>query len=383
MKLIITAGGGGHFAPTLAVIQKLPKDWEVLFVGRKYAFEADKTLSFEYTTAEKMGIPFFAVHAARLQRHWNRHTIPALLRFPKAFLATYTKVKAYKPDLVLSFGGYVSVPVVLAAAALRIPVVIHEQTLKAGLANRIAARFAKTICVSWEQSAQYFPKEKTVVTGNPLKLTDQTKADFFRSHSLSEQDASLPLVYITGGSLGSHVINEYIHGSMEKLLEKYVVIHQTGDAQEYNDFALLSEKRAHLSEKLQQRYILTKFVPPYEVGSILQRATLVIARAGMSTVTELLAFGKPALFIPLPFAQNNEQMENALFFKRQGLGEVFEQKNLSSEKLYEHIVSMVTHIDRYEKHSPKAKDSIRLHAAEDIITVCQNALSEHAYGRSN
>lgn len=369
MKVIITAGGGGHFAAALAVLSKIPKEWEVLVTLRKHAFEADKTLSFEYKTSEAMHIPFIAIDAGRLQRKWSRHTIMALFRFPKGFLQAYAILKKEKPRLVISFGGYVSLPVVLSAALFRVPIVIHEQTLQAGLANRIASRFAKKVCISWDSSAKYLPKEKTVLTGIPLRLDLIQKKHFFDTHALEE--STLPLVYVTGGSLGSHTVNMLIKGCIERLLQKYTVVHQTGDAQQYKDFEMLMDIKKTLPEKLQKRYIITKFVEPEEIASLLKKATLVISRAGMSTVSELLYFGKPTLFIPLPFSQNNEQMENALFFKKQGLGEVFPQENLTSERLYEHIVSMVTHKDRYEAKANAAKALIKKDAAVNILAVCQ------------
>lgn len=301
MKLIITAGGGGHFAPALSVMNNLPKDWEVLFVGRKYAFEADKTLSFEYKTAQDLGLPFQSIETARLQRHWSKHTLVSFTKFPTGVAQAYAIVKKYKPDLILSFGGYVSLPVAFAGAMLGIPIVVHEQTLQAGLANKIVSRFAKTICVSWEESKKYFPKEKVVVTGNPIKLEKITSGDFFKDH-VSVLNENFPILYITGGSLGSHAINIFIAECIEKLLQRYIVVHQTGDSQEFKDYDALIKKREEFSPVLQKRYILTKFIDPYAVRSVLDKTTLVIARAGMSTVSELLYIGKPALFIPLPIA---------------------------------------------------------------------------------
>lgn len=374
MKILITAGGGGHFAPALAVIHALPKTWDVLLIGRKYAFEADQTISLEYKTAQSLGIPFRWLTTARLQRKFTRYTLSSFLKIPIGFYDAMKMVREYKPDLVLSFGGYVSVPVVLAAALLRIPVVVHEQTLQAGLSNKIAARFARFICISWEQSNAYFPKGKTILTGNPLKVDMMSKKDFFAHHSISSTDAALPLLYITGGSLGSHPINMLLDGCLEKLLQKFVIVHQTGDAKEYGDFDQLSQKRDSLPIQLQKRYILIKFIDPYELGSILQKATLVVARSGINTVSELLYFGKPTLFIPLPISAGNEQLENALFFKKQGLGEVFAQDSLTSEKLYEHIVSMIAHKDRYEKNAHRARELLHTDAVNNIIHVCEKAL---------
>lgn len=373
MKIVVTAGGGGHFAAALAVMQAMPKDWEVLMIGRKYAFEADKTISLEYQTAQALGIVFTSLPSSRLQRKWTKQTIPSLLKFPAGFFQAYRILQSHKPSLVLSFGGYSSLPVVLAASLLGIPIVLHEQTLQAGLANKISAYFARAVCLSWEASKRYFPANKTVVTGNPLNVAIMDKKSSL-IQSVGTEEASLPLLYITGGSLGSHAINLLIEGCIEKLLEKYVVIHQTGDALQYKDFDRLTEKRSRMSLSLQKRYILTKFVDPHELGSILGKATLVVARSGINTVSEMLYFGKMVLFIPLPIAAGNEQWENALFLKKQGLGEVFAQDTMTPEKLYEHIVSMVHHKDRYEKNVSKAKSLIDMHAAQNILAVCKKSL---------
>ncbi|MBP9719153.1 MAG: UDP-N-acetylglucosamine--N-acetylmuramyl-(pentapeptide) pyrophosphoryl-undecaprenol N-acetylglucosamine transferase [Candidatus Levybacteria bacterium] len=376
MKIVVTAGGGGHFAPALSLIQAMPKDWDVLLIGRKYAFEADKTISLEYETAKSLGIPFRSLTTARLQRKFTRYTLTSLLKFPKGFYEAFSVLKTYRPNLIVSFGGYVSVPVVMAAALLRIPVVVHEQTFHAGLSNKINAYFAKYVCVSWEESKASFPKRKTVLTGNPLRIAMMDKKDFFGKNPLSASDAALPLLFITGGSLGSHPINVLIEGCLEKLLEKYVIVHQTGDAQEYKDFDWLAEKKAMLPLPLQKRYVVTKFVDPKEIGSVYRKTTLVICRAGINTVSELLYFGKPALLIPLAFSGKDEQRTNALFFKKQGLGEVFEQKNLTSDKLYEHIRSMVEHKDLYEKHATLARSKIIPEAVENILAVCEQSLHE-------
>lgn len=374
MKLVITAGGGGHFAPALAVIIQAPKEWEIVLIGRKFAFEEDKTVSLEYTTAKTLGIPFRSLETARLQRKFTIHTLPSFFKLPGGLYQALQILRKEKPDMVLSFGGYISVPVVIAASILKIPIVVHEQTLRAGLSNKIASHFARYICVSWEQSKAYFPKGKTIVTGNPLKISVMNKKDFFMGHVLDKKDAALPVLYVTGGSLGSHPINVFIEGCLEKLLQKYVVVHQTGDAQTYADYDRLLLKKNQLSDTLQKRYILTKFVAAEELGSILKKTTLVIARSGINTVSEMLYFEKPTLFIPLPFSQGNEQHENALFFKRQGLGEVFAQTSLTAEKLYEHIVSMVTHKERYEQKGKSAKSLITIDAAQNILAVCEKSL---------
>src|SRR6185437_12483312 len=197
MKVLIAVGGGGHFSPALAVIKQMPKDWEVLLVGRKYTFEGDSALSLEYQTAQRLGLPFQTITTGRLQRKFTRHMFASLVRMPIGLAQAKKILATFKPDVVLSFGGYISVPVVLAAAAKRLPIVIHEQTLHAGLANKISAKFATKICISWEESANFFPKNKTVLTGNPLR-----KEFLAVSVSQKKESDKLPLIYITGGSGG-------------------------------------------------------------------------------------------------------------------------------------------------------------------------------------
>src|SRR3989344_6654527 len=169
MKIAIT---GGHLSPALSVIEKLSKEDVVLFVGRKHVFEGDKGLSFEYKTITSLNIPFVELTTGRLQRKFTAHTLFSIVKIPYGLAQSFLILRKFKPDVVLGFGGYLSVPVVIAAHILRIPAIIHEQTQDAGLANRMLANYADRICISWETSAKYFPRGKTIFTGNPIrKLT--------------------------------------------------------------------------------------------------------------------------------------------------------------------------------------------------------------------
>jgi UDP-N-acetylglucosamine--N-acetylmuramyl-(pentapeptide) pyrophosphoryl-undecaprenol N-acetylglucosamine transferase len=367
MKLLIVAGGGGHFAPALAVIEKLPKDWDVLLVGRKYSLEGDKALSFEYQTAQNLGIPFKSLTAGRLQRKFTRHTLSSLLKFPIGVSGGINVIREFRPDVVLSFGGYVSVPIVLAASFLKVPIVVHEQILGAGAANKLASYFARKICVSWDESRKFFPEKKTVLTGNPIRRVQSSK---FKVQSF---DNNLPVLYITGGSAGAHAINDLIGGCVEKLLESFNIIHQTGDAKEFSDFDRLSKIRDGLSDKLKSKYLLRKFLDPGEVFDILKNADLVVGRSGINTVFEIMYFGVPAFLIPLPFGQKNEQLENAEYLKNLGLSEYAEQRSLTSEKLFMRIITMHKSIDDYKKNGMNAKKLIIPNAADKIIEVVNNA----------
>lgn len=381
MKVLLAVGGGGHFSPALAVLTQMPTDWDVLLVGRKYAFEGDSALSLEYQTAKRLNLPFQPVTTGRFQRKFTKHTLWSLAKMPLGLVQAKKIITQFKPDVVLSFGGYVSVPVVLAAAASHVPIVVHEQTLHAGLANKIAAKFAAKICVSWEESTKFFPKNKIILTGNPLRkeflLGDRPSALKLRLEEEQElgmsKNNSQTVIYVTGGSGGAHGVNVLIEGCLEKLLEKFTVIHQTGDAKEFGDFERLENMKSQLPPKLQNNYYPKKFIESEDVYAIMQHAAVVIARSGMNTVTELLYLGKPCLLIPLPYGQRNEQSTNALFVKKIGLGEVIDQLTTSPDDLYEKISAMISHLEIYKSHKEEARRLIHTDAAERIIKEVQTA----------
>ena len=373
MKVLIAVGGGGHFSPALAVIEQMPKDWEVVLVGRKFTFEGDTALSLEYRTAKRLGLQFETITTGRLQRKFTQHTLSSLMKIPVGILQAKKILSRCKPDVILSFGGYVSVPVVLAAAASRVPIVIHEQTLHAGLANKLAARFATKICISWEQSAEFFPKEKIVLTGNPLRKEFINVAE--ENIGIKKTANSLPLIYVTGGSGGAHGINLLIEGSLEKLLEKFQLFLQTGDAMEFGDYDRLEKIKSELQDLLQKNYKAEKFVVPEKVSGIMRLADLVISRSGINTVTELLYLGKPCLLIPLPYGQHNEQLANAEFVKKIGLAEIVDQLVTAPDDLFDKVSMMVAHLDQYEKNKSEAKKLIHPDAAERIINEVQKILN--------
>ncbi len=180
-----------------------------------------------------------------------------------------------------------------------------------------------------------------------------------------------PLVCIVGGSSGSHAINEFVEGCLEKLVNKYQVIHQTGDAQEFKDYDRLMKLKESLPKEKQQRYILRKFIKPEEIGNVFHQADLIVSRCGMNTITSLLVLQKPSLLIPLPFAQRNEQYKNALLLKDAGLGIVLDQKTLTSEELFENIVKMIENKKNYH-----VKSSVPVlnpqEAAEKIIEMVKS-----------
>lgn len=357
MKIVII---GGHLTPALSVIEELPNDCEILYVGRKHALEGDRALSLEYQTITKMDIQFIELKTGRIQRKITRHTMPSLVKVPFGMFQSMKILRKFKPDVVVGFGGYVSFPVILASNFLKIPIVIHEQTTEAGAANKLLSKYAHKVCISFESSKKYFPNEKVVFTGNPIRKSIREPKKTFKINSTD------PIIYITGGSQGSHFINTLVSETLGKLIDRYVVVHQTGGAEEFNDFIKLSILKDGLN-KGQEKYILSKYFSPDEVGSILKVASLVISRAGINSVSEIILLKKPALLIPLPVSQKDEQLKNAMKVEKLGLGEVIEQKNLNPGIFIEKINQMMKNIDIYKLSSSSNK--FPRNSAKKIVDV--------------
>ncbi len=362
MKVVIT---GGHLSPAISVMEAVPQDWEVFFIGRKSSFEGDSAPALEYQAIKDLNIPFFSIPNSRLQRKFTIYTIPSLIKAPIALSRSIQLLKQIRPDAVLGLGGYISFPVCLAAYFLKIPVIIHEQTLQAGAANKIIGKWAKTICISWKSSEDFFPMSKVVLTGNPIRK------EILNSSEFRIQNLELPVIYITGGSTGSHFINELIRDGCHELLKKYQIIHQTGDSEKYKDFEKLTEVKKTLSLELSKRYTLTKFTPVADVGKIIQKATLVIGRAGINTVTELLYLKKPAILIPIPNSANDEQLKNAEFLKNAGLAEILIQEKATPASFIAKIALMMENIENY-RVQPEFENLITPKAAAHIIAVVED-----------
>ena len=355
MKIVIT---GGHFSPAHAVIQKIKSKDEILVVGRRYAFEGEQNETYEYKACVEEGIPFENINAGRLQRKLSRHSAPSLLRFPSGVLEAVKILKKFKPDVVVTFGGYVGLPVAIAATVLKIPVILHEQTLRAGLASRLIAKFATVVLLSFESSKKYFRKSNTVITGLPLRNEIFTKR---------KVEFRLPTIYITGGSTGSHAVNENVFSILPELLSEFDVIHQTGNSTAFKDYERAVSLKAALPQSLPGKYTAGKFFPTADVSAFLQNVTLVVGRSGINTIAELLAHGTVALLIPLPTGQMGEQKNNAYFYKKIGLGEVIEQKDLTPQVLLTTIRAMIKGLKTYKNSSKDAEKYVHPGAVDAVI----------------
>jgi UDP-N-acetylglucosamine--N-acetylmuramyl-(pentapeptide) pyrophosphoryl-undecaprenol N-acetylglucosamine transferase len=353
MKIIVT---GGHLSPALALIDTLKekKTIQIVYVGKKYNLDSEKTLSLEYQEIKKRNLPFYHLTTGRLTRIISVATIVNLLKFPFGLLQSFSILKKEKPDLIFSFGGYLGLPVALCGFLLNIPIYIHEQTINPGLTNRILSLFARRIFISFPQTKNFFPKNKVILSGNLVRreIFKIIKKPFVIKKTK-------PVIYITGGSLGSHSLNILIEKILPQLTKKYIVIHQVGSVEQYHDFERLKTYQY-------SSYFPVKHFFLEEIGYIYKIADLVIGRAGANTFFELIALKKPAILIPLPWSANQEQQKHALLFKKLGLGETFDQNN-EPEQLLFLIDKMMANLNFYLDNFSRLTITFPLNAAEKII----------------
>ncbi len=344
MKIIVT---GGHHTSAFAVIDKLVEhdsSIEIFWFGHKHSMRGDVNVSAEYKDVNLRGIKFYDIQAGKF---YKVHSLGELVKIFKGFVNSFKLLRSLKPDGILSFGGYISVPVVVAGFFLGIPSVTHEQTVVVGLANKVISHFVKRIFVSWNKSLSYFPKNKTLLTGIPLRQ------EIFQAKSqrFSFKD-DLPIVYITGGKQGSHRINENVMPVLRQILGFANVIHQCGSTSLYNDFVTLERLKEAFPEELRHRYYVVEYIGSEFIGEAYSKAVMVVTRAGANTVSELTALKKPALLIPISWVSHNEQYENAKMMEDSGLGRILHEETLSPALLVREIKQMLDGINSY-----KLKDS--------------------------
>lgn len=260
-------------------------------------------------------------------------------------------------------------PVALMSAFLRVPLVVHEQTLQAGLVNRIAGRFAVKIALSFAESKQYFPPGKCVVVGNPIRseLLDTAPLEI-RDFTF---DNDLPTLYVTGSYQGALFINRLVGKHLPSLLTKMNIVHQCGCNEETGDFLWLQEKVQELDEVLQQRYQLVKTVTVSQLHEIYHHSTVVLSRSGATTVAELATLGKVAVLIPYPYAAGGEQLQLARMLEGVGAAGVFEQHEIvgDEQKFVDAVFGLVSNEKKREEMSRHIKQFGHHDATEKLVEV--------------
>lgn len=377
LKILVTGGGSsGHISPALAIIKTLQEiaasegaKWtpQFLYVGGKRGLEKN--------LIEQAGIEFVGVETGKLRRYLSRENVTDLFRIPVGTGQAWQAVRHFQPDVVLATGGYVAVPPVIAARLQRVPILIHEQTVQIGLANRIMARYASRIALSFESALVELPprqRAKAFVTGNPVRpaIFGGVAAEAARHFGFASEDDALPTLYVTGGSQGARIINHAIEAILPDLLPCCRVIHQCGQqpARMEQDHDRLQRVVAGLPPHLARRYGLARFLSD-ELKHVLALADLVLGRAGAGTVTELCALGKPAVYVPLVPTGGDEQTRNAKMCERITAAVIIPQTELDGPRLLRELEGLLVDKPRLEAMGEAALTLARPAAAQDIAAA--------------
>lgn len=370
MRIMFVGGGsGGHFYPLIAVAEVLrarasERPPELYYIGPS-PYEADEL--------KRLSIRFVSCPAGKKRRYFSFHNFIDPFKVVLGFFVAIIKLYVIYPDVIFSKGSFTSVPVLYAARLLRIPVVIHESDAIAGRANLLAKKFARAIAIAYPEAAEYFPKEKTALIGIPLRAALRTPpADPYDFLGIPKD---LPLIVVVGGSLGAEYINNLILRSLPTLLTEYRIFHLAGFP--HFDEMRLTAKALIGDPTLQSHYYLQKGVPAPVMAALLGAATIVISRAGSSSIHELALYGKPAILIPIPENVSRDQRTNAYAYARTGAASVLEQENLTEHLLTAEIKTIIGDQTRYETMAKAAKGFALPGAAEQVADLVTSIGVEH------
>ncbi len=319
MKKIILTGGGtaGHVTPNLALLPSLRKEeFEIHYIGSYNGIER--------RLIEDAGIPYDGISSGKLRRYFDIKNFSDPLRVLKGYGQAKRLMKQYRPDIVFSKGGFVSVPVVLAAKHYKIPVIIHESDMTPGLANKICIPAAQKVCCNFPETLNYLPKDKAVLSGSPIR-EELLTGDRLSGLQYAGLSANRPVILVIGGSLGSVTVNHAVRSILPKLLSQFQVIHICGKGN-------LDESLIGTSGYVQYEYV------DKPLRHLFAAADLIISRAGANSICEILALRKPNILIPLSAAASRgDQILNANSFAKQGFSTVLEEDVLTSDTLYQAV----------------------------------------------
>lgn len=381
-KILVT---GGHFTPAMAVISELQaKGYKhFVWVGHKFNQAGDKEPSAEYKSVTTRHIPFVDLKAGKLSRSWAKDEMVAgiinLLKIPWGFISSVYIMLKHKPDLILSFGGYLALPIVVVGKLFGKRIITHEQTAVTGLTNQLIPRFADKILIAWPSSAKYYPPEKTVLTGNPIRPEIfEARSDRFQFQN------TLPILYVTGGNQGSHKINQVIFKALPDLLKFVNILHQTGSSTVTGDGQRAQQLKQQLPSELQSRYVPQSFFFADDIGEVFAKADIVLCRSGANSTYEILAVGIPSIFVPIPWVTHNEQQLNAEIAAQTGLATIISEKDLSTQKVIQTIINAITRIQEGRSFGERslseakaaAKAIVRFDAAAAVARIVEESLTQ-------
>ncbi len=343
MKKIVLTGGGtaGHVTPNIALIPELRRDgWEIAYVGTENGIE--------HELIEREGVPYYSVRSGKLRRYLSKENVKDAFRVLGGISDAKKVLKEIKPDVVFSKGGFVAVPVVIAAGRLGIPVVAHESDMTPGLANKLAMPYAKTVCTTFPETVKYIKDGKGVYTGSPIRkeLFDSSKEKGLEFCGFNSEK---PVILAMGGSLGAVKINNALRAALPSLLKDFQIVHLCGKGNV--DSSLVGTKGYKQFEYVNE-----------ELKDIFAAADVIISRAGSNSISEFLALKKPCLLIPLSTnASRGDQILNAGSFEKQGFAKVLTEESI--EKIEIEVRDLYKHREDYikameESHAANGVDLI-------------------------
>jgi UDP-N-acetylglucosamine--N-acetylmuramyl-(pentapeptide) pyrophosphoryl-undecaprenol N-acetylglucosamine transferase len=349
MKRIILTGGGtaGHVTPNIALIPELKKaGYDIQYIGSYDGMERK--------LIEDLGIPYHGISSGKLRRYLDIKNFSDPFKVIKGYREASKLIKQLKPDVIFSKGGFVTVPVVIAAKRKKVPAIIHESDMTPGLANRLCIPSATKVCANFPETLSKLPADKAVLTGSPIRK------ELFSGNKLKGLDfcgftQNKPVVLIVGGSLGSAVVNEAVRNVLDTLLEKYQVIHLCG--KDKVDQNLIGKKG----------YVQYEYIKE-ELSDLLACADVVISRAGANAICELIALKKPNILIPLSAAQSRgDQILNAASFKKQGFSYVLQEEELTKDTLLKAVETVFEKRKDYMERMSESKLNDSIKTIVDLI----------------
>ncbi|WP_432626765.1 undecaprenyldiphospho-muramoylpentapeptide beta-N-acetylglucosaminyltransferase [Brotaphodocola sp.] len=353
MKKIILTGGGtaGHVTPNLALLPSLKeRGYEIHYIGTYNGIERK--------LVEGAGIPYDGISSGKLRRYFDLKNFSDPFRVIKGYMEARGLMKKYKPDVVFSKGGFVAVPVVLAAKHFKIPTIIHESDMTPGLANKICIPSAAKVCCNFPETLQYLPKEKAVLTGSPIRR-ELLEGDRLTGLQYAGLSADKPVILVIGGSLGAVAVNNAVRSLLPRLLPHFQIIHICG--------------KGHLDESLigQSGYVQYEYVDA-PLRHLFAAADLMVSRAGANSICEILALRKPNVLIPLSAAASRgDQILNARSFEKQGFSTVLEEETVTDDTLFDAI-------DRTYRDRQKFIDAMSKSAHSDAVSTIIGLIESYA-----
>ncbi|MBE7024440.1 MAG: undecaprenyldiphospho-muramoylpentapeptide beta-N-acetylglucosaminyltransferase [Ruminococcaceae bacterium] len=357
MRIVLSGGGtGGHIYPAIAIanyVKEQNPDAEILFIGNAGGMESK--------LVPRAGYPINYIQVQGLRRRISIENLKTAVRLVTSYHSAKKILREFAPDIVIGTGGYVCLPVVLAATALKIRSLVHEQNVFPGLTVRMCAGRADT-AISFPETEKYFKKtpKRLLLTGNPIR------PELLRP-ATEKKPAGEPLVVISGGSLGAQKINDTLIALLKMGGQDYYgIIASTGERNYEAVMQKIKEEKIRLCEN--------KKILPYihDMDTVLKRADLAVTRAGAITVSELSAMGKPAILIPSPNVTNDHQTYNARTMEKNGAAVLLPESELSAEVLAGQIKTLLSSQTHLRNMARAAKDCAILDACQRIYTwICE------------